>query len=184
MIMNAIQAGRTTAPTVVDDSANSDVGSMASGDLGAAIAALAVENGTAERSTSHEARDVEEQAEAQADAAQVKSMRDEASSMRLEGAFDAVTTIGTAYIKAYCPPVGFLGEAGEKLGDGVFHATQHSHEADAAAHRAEADQAKSAADKNTDAAGDADAYVKAAFDFYREYSSTEAQTQSAALHKA
>ena len=112
--------------------------------------------------------------------AQVKSMRDEASSMRLEGVFDAVTTVGTASSAYLRPPAGFLGEAGEKLGDGVFHAAQHSREADAAGHRAEAVQAKSAADKNADAAGDADSYVKAAFDFYREYSSTEAQTQSAA----
>lgn len=184
MIMNAIQAGRTTSPTVVVDSLDSDAGAIASGDLGAAIAALAVENGTAERKLSHEARDVEEQAEAQADAAQVKSMRDEASSMRIEGVFDAVTTVGTEYVKAYCPPVGFFCEGADKLGDGIFHAAQHGHEADAASHRAEADQAKSAADKDTGAAGDADSYVKAALDFYREYSSIDAQTQSAALHKA
>ena len=182
--MEAIQAGRAAPRTLADDLAQPGVDVAGDVDIGAEIAEAAVQNGDAERTTSHEARDAEEEAAARADAAEVQTMRDEASSMRTEGVFDAVETVGTAYVKAYCPSATFVGEAEEKLGDGFFHAAQHTDEANAAAHKAAADQAKGAALQDGDAANDANAYVKDALDFYRTYAATAAQTQSAAIHRA
>jgi hypothetical protein len=184
MIMEAIHVGRGTSPIPPEAFAEPQASVAVGGDLGAEIAALAVQNGDAERTTSHAARDAEEQAEAQHDAAEVQAMRDEASSMRMEGVFDAATAVGTGCVKAECPSAAFVCEAYGKLGDGVWHAAQHTDEANAAGQRAAADQAKSAAQNQGEAAADADAYVKAAFDFYREYTSTAAQTQSAAIHRA
>ncbi len=182
--MEAIQTGRAAPPALSDESVNSPDDIADTGDLGAEIAAIAVRNGDVERDASHEAREAEERTEAKDDAAQVQDMREEASSMRMEGVFDAVTTVGTAYVKAYCPSAAFAGEAAEKLGDGFWHAAQHANEAEAAGQKAAADQAKGAAQDDGDAANDANGYVKAAIDFYREYASTEAQTQSAAIHRA
>ncbi len=181
--METIQVARGTAP-IPDAFAQPQIDIATSGDFGAEIASLAVQNGDAEVTTEHEARDVEEQAQARDDAAQVQAMHDEASSMRAEGVFDAVTAVGTGCLKAYCPTATFVGEAAGKLGDGLWHASQHHDEAAAAAQKASSDQAKGAAQNDGDAASDANGYVKAGLDFYREYVSTEAQTQSAVLHRA
>ncbi len=182
--MGPIQLARGTAPTPEATAERPSVDIATSGDFGAEIASLAVQDGDAEVTTEQEARDLGEQAQARADAAQVQAMHDEATSMRAEGVFDAVTAVGTGCLKAYCPGASFVAEAAGKVGDGLWHAAQHDDEAAAAAQKASSDQAKSAAQDDAEAASDAKAYVKAGLDFYREYVSTEAQTQSAALHRA
>ena len=55
------------------------------GDPGEEMAALAVENGEAERTAAHQERETEEAAQTQADAAQVQAMHDEACSLRAPG---------------------------------------------------------------------------------------------------
>ena len=182
--MEAIQAGRGTPQTLAGEFAQPEIAVATGGDMGAEVAELAVQNGDAERTSAHEARDAEEEAAARADAAQVQALRDEASNMRLEGVFDAATAVGTGCLKMECPSAAFTTEAEEKLGDGFFHAAQHTDEANAAGHKAAADQAKGAADGDGAAANDANAYVKDALDFYRTYAATTAQTQSAAIHRA
>jgi hypothetical protein len=94
MMMEAIQRGRGAPSTLPDESVHSPVDVEDGGDLGAEIASMAVRNGDAERAASREARDAEERTEAKDDAAQVQAMRDEASSMRWQGVFDATTAVG------------------------------------------------------------------------------------------
>ncbi len=182
--MQAIQgssSGLTADPGHILDTPASTV---FDGDLGAEMAALAVENGEVERTTAHEERDAQEVAETQADAAQVSAMHDEASSMRAEGWFDAGVGIAGAGAKAYSPVLAAGVDATEKLGDGFFHAAQHADDADATAQKAAADQAQTAAKDDDQAANDAEARIGTVLDFDRNYSATEAQIQLAALHRA
>jgi hypothetical protein len=165
-------------------SAMLEVSSMG-GDVGDQVAALMVENGEAERTTDHQARDAAREAESQADTAQVQALHDEASSMRTQGWVDAAAGVGNAILKAYGTPIGqAAGEAATKVGDSAFSATQHDDEATAAADKAAADQAQAAAQDDTDAANDASQSIQTALDFDRTVQTTEAQTQLAALHRA
>jgi hypothetical protein len=156
---------------------------LCSGDLGEEMAALDVQNGEVERRTADEQRETEEAAEAQADAAEVQAMHDEASSMRAQGVFDGVVSIASSAAKAYCPAAGAAIDAGEKVGDGFWHAAQHDDEANAAAQKAAANQADNAIKTAAGAVDDANAAIAAALDFDRNYTTTEAQAQLAALHR-
>jgi hypothetical protein len=153
-------------------------------DMGAEVAALAIENGDDERTTAHVERDAEEHTEAMADAAQVQAMHDEASNMRTQGWFDGGMAVGTAVLRAYCPAASAAIEGGTKVGDACFQSAQHDDEATAAAQKAAGDQAETAVKDATDTASDANADISTALDFYRTYTATEAATQQAALHHA
>jgi hypothetical protein len=161
------------------------------------VAALAIENGEAERTTGHQERDAEEAAEAQANAAEVQAMHDEASSFRAQGYFDAATSVAGAVIGVACPaPVagekasmqsliaGHAADGAEKLGDGFWKAAQHDDEASAAADKASSAQHADAAKDASDAAADASATISTALEFDRNALSIESQTQLAALHRA
>jgi hypothetical protein len=163
----------------------------------AEVAALAVENGEAERTTAHQERDAEEAAEAQANAAEVQAMHDEASSLRAQGYFDAATSVAGAVIGVACPAAaagekasiqsvvaGHASDGVEKLGDGFWKAAQHDDEANAAADKASAAQHADAAKDASDAAADASATISTAMEFDRNALSIESQTQLAALHRA
>jgi hypothetical protein len=201
MIMGPIQSGQSgpaplgTLPPLISVDCE--------GDAGAEMAALAVENGKTERTIAHHEREVEEAAEAKADDDDVQAMHDEASSMRAQGFFDAATSVAGAAIAVACPvPVagaatgsqaagatrglvaGHLMDGIGKLGDGFFHAAQHNDEANATADRATATQHEDAAKDADASAADASAAINAALDFDRNYTSLEAQTQLAALHRA
>jgi hypothetical protein len=192
MIMEAIQAAQSSRATPIDDSLDASDAALCSGDPGELMAALDVENGEAERTTAHQERDAEEAAETAADAAQLQAMHDEASSLRAQGVFDASTAVVGACLAVACPPAasgaatvgglvaGHLSDGVEKLGDGFWKAAQHDDEARATAAKQHADAARNA----TDAANDANANLGAALDFDRNYTSIEAQTQLAALHRA
>ncbi len=176
-------------------------------DPGEEVAALAIENGEAERSTAHHGRDAEEAAEAKANAAEVQAMHDEASSLRAQGVFDAATSVASAVIGIACPPAAaaspslasataagngssggifasHIVDGAGKLGDGFWKAAQHDDEAWAAADKASAAQHQDATKDASDAAADANATISTALDFSRNYTSIEAQTQLAALHRA
>jgi hypothetical protein len=205
MTMEAIQPAQ--ANPALDPGAYLETASslVCDGDPGEEMAALMVENGEAERTAAHQERETEEAAQQQADAAQVQAMHDEASSLRGQGVFDAATAVVGACIDVACP-VATAGagatsaaSAGavteglvarhatdgvEKLGDGLWKAAQHDDEANAAADKASADQHASAAKDASDAASDANATLAAALDFDRNYTSIEAQTQLATLHRA
>jgi hypothetical protein len=153
-------------------------------DIGAQVAALAIENGDEERATAHVERDAEEHAEAAADAAQVQAMHDEASNMRTQGWVDGGIAVGAAALQSYCPAAAAAVQGGAKVGDACFQAKQHDDEATAAAQKAASDQAQTAVKDDSDTATDANAAISTALDFYRTYTATEAAAQQAALHHA
>jgi hypothetical protein len=167
-----------------------------SGDLGAELAAVEIQTGDTERSAEHAQRSLDEVAEEQADEAQVQQMHDEASSMRTEawvnggiGVVEAVAGFGFQPSPTGTPTTwGAASTAvttgAEKLADGLFSASQHDDEANAAGDKAAADRYASDAKDASDAANDATSFVSNALDFARSYVATEAQTQAAALHRA
>jgi hypothetical protein len=195
MTMAAIQSGAFVAPSASSSYLESPDSLECNGDIGEEVAALEVENGETERTTAHEEREADEAAQAQADAAEVSEMHAEASNMRSEGIFDASTAVVGACLAFVCPPAasgapsvgglvsGHLSDGAGKLGDAWFHAAQHDDEANAALDKSAADQHGDAAKDAADAASAADAEITAALDFERNYTSTEAQTQLAALHR-
>jgi hypothetical protein len=166
------------------------------GDLGAEMAALEIRNGDAERSMEHTQRSIDEAAQQAADAAQVQSMHDEASSMRTGAWVSGAIGIAAAGASVLIPAAATggpstwgmaasdLGTAGGKLTDGLFSAAEHGDEANAAQDKAASDRYASDAKDASDAASGADATVSNALDFARSYVATEAQTQAAALHRA
>ena len=188
--MSTIQPLPSSATTSFD--ATSPV--VDAGDLGAEIAALAIRTGDAERSTAHAQRNLDEAAQSRADDAQVQAMHDEASSMRTQAWVSGAVGVAGACVAAGCATTGVsstwgvvgsdVSSASGKMVDGLFGAAQHDEEASAAQDKAAADRAASDAKNASDAANDAGATVQAALDFARGYVVTEAQTQSAALHRA
>jgi len=183
---------------------------LASGDPGAEMAALAVQTGTTERKVSSEARQAYEAAEASEDQKEVDAMRQKANDIETEGWIQAAGMAAQGAMDVTAGGVGLkmLGADSSQLGiakandvSGIFRglglgaqaastigasgarAAQANDDANAALHKANADQAKEAADDMHDAQQDAADYVKAGLDFYRDYVSTDAQTQAAALHK-
>jgi hypothetical protein len=201
--MEPIQSGQSTRAPLPGDYLPPPMSVACDGDPGEVMAALAVETGEAERANAHQEREAEEAAEAQANAAAVQSMHDEASSMRAQGFFDAATSVAGAVVAVACPlaaagsatvsqaatattgqVAGHLVDGGGKLGDGFFHAAQRDDEANAAAHKASATQHEDVAKDAAERDADANATIAAALDFDRSYSGVEAQTQLAALHRA
>jgi hypothetical protein len=188
--MQAIQASQSGAAQTTDFSF------ACNGDLGEEVAVVSIETGEAERTAAHQERDAEEAAQVRDDAAQVQAMHDEASSLRAQGVFDAATAVAGACLAIACPPAasgaqtlqGLVGshltDGVGKLGDALWQASQHDDEANAAAARAAADQSGNGVKDATDAANEADSVIGAALDFDRNYTSIEAQTQLAALHRA
>jgi hypothetical protein len=189
--MSAIQPLQSSATTF-------DVASpfVDGGDLGAEIAALAIQNGNTQRATAHAQRAIDEADQERADAAQVQAIHSEASSMRAQAWVDGGIGVAAAFGDAFIPraptggPSGWgaastdLTAAATKMVDGFFAAAQHDDEADAASDKAAADRFANDAKDASDAANDATATINTALDFARSYVATEAQTQAAALHRA
>jgi len=192
MIMGPIQSEQSSRAPLPADYLPPAISVACDGDPGEEMAALAVETGEAERTNAHQEREAEEAAEAQANAATVQAMHDEASSMRAQGFFDAATSVAGAVVAVACPTsaatagqvAGHLVDGGGKLGDGFFHAAQHDDEASAAANKASATQDEDAAKDAAERAADANATISAAVEFDRSYTGVEAQAQLAALHRA
>jgi hypothetical protein len=183
---------------------------LTSEDPGSEMAALAVQTGTAERKASSEARQAYEAAESSEDRKEVDAMRQKASDMETEGwiqaagmaaqgALDVAGGVGglkmlgadssqlgiakANNVASIFRGIGLGAQAASTVGASIPRAAQANDDADAALHKANADQAKEAAEDMHDAQKDAADYVKAGIDFYRDYVSTDAQTQAAALHK-
>jgi hypothetical protein len=201
MIMQPIQSSLAITAANPGSSLSAPSSLVCDGDPEEEMAALGVETGESERTEAHQQRDAEEAAEAKANAAEVQAMHDEASSMRAQGVFDAATAVVGAWVDLACPAAGAGAAAATgsstgrlvadhvsdglgKLGDGWWRASQHSDEATAAADRASAAQHADAAKDAADVASDANTFISATLDFDRNYTSIQAQTQLAALHRA
>jgi hypothetical protein len=172
-----------------------------SGDAGAELAALAVKSGQNDRKVTQALRDNYETMEANQDRMEVDAMRKKAEDIRTGGVVEGLGTMaegGLGIAMAPCTSTnGSLTAAGNgfKAGATVVHggtaivtalykANEAGDDADAAMHRAAADQAKSAAEDMHDAKKSAGEDISAAIDFFREYSSAKASERNAALRRA
>lgn len=203
---NAASAGALSAPSLLPPPCASI---ESSGDVGAEIAGMAVDNGEVERHADDETRAAERQQQETEEASEVQSMRNEASSIRESSVWSCVGGVlqGAGSIAAGAVALngggetsadrmrdehwgallkgtGDSGSAMAKLMGGMSDAQKASLEADATMHKDAADRASSAADDMKREASTADDTVTAALEFYREYVSTQAQTWNAALHRS
>ena len=170
-----------------------DLGSCAD-DVGATLAALAVENGQAQRRVATASRDADEaRAEEQA-VQEVAALHAEAGSIREQAWFDAVTSGAQVAAQQSAPggsqtsssgsvASGALGGA-KAFGDGLFAADEKDDEASAKGYDAGVTSARFASDGAHDALADAQSLVQSALELYREFVATQAQTRSAALRGA
>jgi hypothetical protein len=156
---------------------------LSSGDVGAEFAALAVENGTVERSAARQQREVDEARVESEQAAEVQAIHREASSLRTQAWVDAGSTL-VAQTAGKDTTGAAVVKAGKSLADGYFSAGQKDDEANAKACEAAATDAKSAADDAHDILNGASDYIKSALDFYQEYVTTRAQTLTVAAQRA
>jgi hypothetical protein len=165
---------------------------MSSGDLGAALAVLAVQTGQLERWTATEARDADERRIEAEVLTQVQAIRVEAGSMRDEAWFDAATSVAQAAAAGGAPSGGAPSSASpstasgaiaalKAFGDGMYGADQKDDEATAKGGEAAATSAQDAAGGAHDALTDATELISSALAFYREYVATRAQTSAASL---
>lgn len=175
---------------------------LSSGDIGAELAALMVQDGTVERATTRQQREDDEARALAQDAGEVQAIRAEASGMRVQAWVDVGATVVTEVAAIALTPAGAaqaaevsggsngpayalaLGKAGQGAIDGYFGAAQKDHEANAKACEAAAADAKSAADDAHEALADANDLIKAALTFYQEYVSTRGQTLTVAAQRA
>jgi hypothetical protein len=198
----AVSAPSGEAPTT----AVGDAGSLlpepvsASGDPGEALAMLAIQVGNQERKNATEGREIDQRQEVAEDDQQVSAMRQKASDILTGGMIESAGLAVEASVQYVAAPQvmdnGQLTVAGRELhametashaATTIFGAFAKSaeagDEADAAAAKSAADQARGAADDMKDAKKSAEDLVSAAIDFYREYSSAQNNLRSAALHR-
>jgi len=178
-----------------------------SGDPGAELAALMVDAGSRQRETAQAARETQEKVEEQEDDAEVNAMRQKASDIETAGwaeglgmAFEGAMGIAGAAVSARAAigdpgasrrAVGAGLTAGGRLGSATGlvasaypKADEATMDANAAAHKAASDRARTAGDDLKDARKSGDDLVSAALEFYREYTGAQASERGAALHRS
>ena len=167
---------------------------LLTGDMGAAIAALAVQQGNAEEQTETKATEAQDNVQDAAETAQVATLHDEASTMRA-GAWESglfqvaagAATMGSggsgtaaALMKGGADALNGLGT----ITGGLSKAAATDLAASATASKALADAAGRAGDLDRDAHKSVESFVQAALDFYREYAQAKTQAEAAAVHGA
>jgi hypothetical protein len=187
---SANQAGEGPAPLP-----DPVVALATSGDVGAEIAALAVQSGDAQRRTAQDIRDALEQYVDSQENHQIEAMRAKArdafansfiegAGMAANGAFGCVGASKDQATKSEWAGGGMLAQGGAKIGSAFFAQSMANDDADATSHSSSADRAKRSIQDASDAFKGAGDYVNAAIEFYREYVSAQGQTMNAALHRA
>jgi hypothetical protein len=165
------------------------IAAVSSGDLGAALAVLAVQSGQLERWTATEARNADEQRTEAQVLAEVQAIRAQAGSMRDEAWFDAAASVAqvaatqssSSGTSSSASTAGSTLAAVKTFGDGMYGADQKEDDANAKGGEAGATSAQNAAGAAHDVLADASDLINAALSFYREYVATRAQTSTAAL---
>jgi hypothetical protein len=168
---------------------------IASGDVGAEVAALAVETGETQRQDAQVVRDEMEASAAAEEDQEVAAMRDKADAIRnagiaegigmgLDGVCNIVAGPCSSGAQTSLKGGGMLAEGTGKIVGACFSADGATADANATRHKVNADHAKDVANDAHDELKGASEYVNSAIDFYREYVSAQGQTMSAALHRA
>jgi hypothetical protein len=150
------------------------------GDVGAELAALAVQSGLVERWEASDARNADESlAYAQAQQ-EVQALRSEAGSLADQAWFDGAVALSQGVAGGKSSAIGAILAGVKGAGDGLHSADQKNDEATAKGFEAAATATRSAADGARDAAAGADQYVQSALELFRQYVTTEGQIGSAA----
>jgi hypothetical protein len=202
----------TNAPSTIDDAAPPSAATPASPssatllpeptpmlgcDMGAEIAALAVRTGQLQQDVNTKAAEAQDTIQDEADAAQVSTLHDEASTMR-SGAWSSglleigagAATMGSAMpgesanLSTALKGGAQAMQGGSTLAGGLSKAAATDSEALATQQKAAADAAQRSGQAARDGQKNASDFIQAAIDFYREYQSTKAEAQAAALHGA
>ncbi len=185
---------------------NGDAG--ATGDLGAQIAALLVETASRMKKSSRDERALQEVRMEKAEEGQLAAIWEQADHVRAAGVWEGVgglleggcriasgslaiaSAAGSAHAKMaenlskITDGSGTTSSAlGRMLGSGE-HARGVTAEGNARQYEQAAGHAKRATDELRDDEHDAEAMVKKALDFYREFATSQSQAQSAAVHRA
>jgi hypothetical protein len=182
------------------------------GDVGAEVAALAIDSGKETQIVEQQAEQADEDRAARAEADQVNQMRQKADDMRTQGIVDGSTTMGEGALSAAAAGCSFRASgasptsgmrAGElnaeggwyksaatgldgstKLADGFFGAAGANADANAKASEASAERAHQAARDAHDAAAGAQSAIDKTLSFYEQYTQVQASTALAILHRA
>jgi hypothetical protein len=185
---------------------------MASGDIGAEIAAFGVMTGQTEQQTARRERGALEALQEQRENAEVQAMRDKAGNILAQSIAEGAGSIaqgGMTLCSATASAQDVMGSNGQRdlgrvgglTGDqwkagglviggtgqlvgGAYQAGAASDDANAAAAHAEAAHLASSAQDLSDAIHNATSFVRSALDFYSEYVSTQAQIRNATIHVA
>lgn len=179
-------------------------GVLLGADMGAEIAALAVKSGQTQEDISTRAAEIQDSIEDRAQQAEVQTMHDEASTLRA-GAWEsgllqigagacsiasAGESIGALQGSKAAGIAGMLKGAsqgldgGGTLAGGLSKAVATDCEALATVSKALGDAAERSGAAARDGQKNASDFIQSAIDFYREYQSTRAQAEAAALHAA
>ncbi len=166
------------------------------GDPAALLATLLVKAGQAAKRGDREMQAIEEKTQEDAENAEITAMRTKADDLRTQGLVSglagAASGVLTAEAGAHFKTAGekqFDGmakvtDAGAHFVDGQLKGGIADDDADARAHEQVANRAKRAVDMAHDARKDDADFIKAAIDFYREFTGAQTQARSAALHRA
>jgi hypothetical protein len=177
---------------------------MLGADMGAEIAALAVKSGQTQRDIDTKATETQDSIADRAAAASVNTMHDEASTMRAgawesgllqigAGAFSIASAGESIGAQPGTEAAGIAGglkgiseglSGGSTLAGGLNKAAETDSEALATASKALSDAAQRSGAALRDGQKGASDFIQSAIDFYREYQSTKAEAQAAALHRA
>jgi hypothetical protein len=186
----------TATPSLLPDPATALI---SSGDMGAQIAALAVQTGETERTEGHQERQTEElRAEQELDK-EVQAIHEQASLTLVQGWTDATLAVATGVAGAASgtPAVGSGGAGGTASGvtsgsviaaskslvDASFGAGQKNLQANQTAAAGAVANANAAAQDAHDTISDASDGIKAALSFYQEYEQARGQTSLIAAQR-
>jgi hypothetical protein len=156
------------------------------GDIGEQLALLVMKSSAASKKAHRAAQDSEEKAQTAAEDAQVADMRREADHERTagieEGAFGAMSVVGSGLGYLSSPALSEAGKISEKAGDAglsvmkrIDDAQQKDDEADAKQHEFAADRAKRQVDRLKDSLTDDQKMLDSAVQFVKEYKTTRDQ---------
>jgi hypothetical protein len=159
-----------------------------SGDLDAEFAALAVKSGESDRRDADQVQDALEAAQENQENQEVAAMRKKAGDI-LDGAIcDGIGIVASTVASGNSANGVRIGAAGmdgsAKVAGALYDGYATNDDADAAQHKAAADQDASASARAQDLSKAAGDYVSAAVEFYREAASTRSASFSAAVHRA
>jgi hypothetical protein len=170
------------------------------GDMGAEIAALAVQQGTAQQNIDNQAIGEQDSVEDQAEQAEVQTMHEQATETRNGAIASGALQIGGGLCSMGAGGLGmsslknaaslstmmkggseaFVG--GGTIAGGLGQAAATDSAALAAAQKSAGDAANRAGQTDRSAQKSASDFVESAIEFYREYETAKAQAAAAALH--